>query len=125
MRWSGIAFTVFCLLTSMFWFSQPDVVPEQVSVFLRFEQDWLMGVWDYKKVLLVLTIPISLTILAIAFWRRNLYFGLSVVFLIAAGKTFWSVFNAGAAGWAVIVPASVGLVLCMGLIYLGFRRLDR
>ncbi|WP_225000424.1 hypothetical protein [Cesiribacter sp. SM1] len=39
--WTGISATIFLLLTSMFWFSQPDTVSEQVKDFLQMERDWL------------------------------------------------------------------------------------
>lgn len=123
--WAGISITVFCLFTSMFWFNKPEVVSESVSSFLQFEKDWLYGEWDFKKIMLIITVPISFFALGFAFWKRSLAMGIAVVVLMATGKMIWSVQNAGEAGHSVIVPASIGLLICCGLIYVGFKRLER
>lgn len=123
--WTGISITIFCLFTSMFWFAKPETISEQVKMFLQFEKDWLNAQWDYKKLLLVLTIPISFFALGLAFWKRSLLMGLGVVVLMATGKIIWSIYNAGEAGKSIVIPAAVGLVLCVTLIYYGFRRLEK
>lgn len=69
-NWTGISITIFCLFTSMFWFSRPEVVSENVKTFLQFEKDWLYGYWDYKKILLILTVPLSSFGLGLAFWKE-------------------------------------------------------
>lgn len=71
--WAGISATIFLMLTSMFWFSQPEVVSEQVREFLRMEMDYLLSDWGVIKILITLLVPLSLTALAAAFWKRNLY----------------------------------------------------
>jgi hypothetical protein len=38
---AGIMISLFALLTSMFWFPQPEVVSEQVKEFLNFEKQYL------------------------------------------------------------------------------------
>lgn len=123
--WTGVSITVFCLFTSMFWFSKPEVVSENVMTFLQFEKDWLYGIWDYKKVLLAITVPVSFIALGLAFWKRSLIMGLGVVVLMATGKIIWSIYNAGEAGKSIIVPALVGLLLCVSLIYYGFKKLEK
>ena len=40
-NWTGISITIFCLFTSMFWFSRPEVVSEDGKTVLQFEKDWL------------------------------------------------------------------------------------
>lgn len=122
--WAGISITVFCLFTSMFWFNKPEWVCEQVQSFLEFEKDWLYGKWDFKKILLILTVPISFIALGLAFWKRSLILGLLVVVLMATGKIIWSILNAGSSGQSIIIPAALGLFICLGLIYFGFRRLE-
>lgn len=123
--WTGVSITIFCLFTSMFWFSKPEAISEQVKMFLQFEKDWLNAEWDYKKWLLVLTVPFSFFALGLAFWKRSLLMGLGVVVLMATGKIVWSIYNAGDAGKSILVPATVGLALCVILIYYGFRRLEK
>lgn len=121
--WTGIMGTLFVLLTSMFWFPKPAVVNEQVKQFLEMEKEYLSGGWGIPKILISLLVPISLTVLAAAFWKRNLWFGLSVMALIAVAKMIWSIAYGGEAGRSVLLPAVVGLVVCTGLIYLGYKRL--
>ena len=121
--WTCIMGTLFVLLTSMFWFPKPAVVNEQVKQFLEMEKEYLSGGWGMTKILISLLVPVSLTVLAAAFWKRNLWFGLSVMALIAVAKMIWSIAYGGEAGRSVLLPAVVGLVVCTGLIYLGYKRL--
>lgn len=123
--WTGISITIFCLFTSMCWFGRPEIVSEQVKMFLQFEQDWLNAKWDYKKWLLVFTVPVSFIALGLAFWKRSLLMGLGVVVLMATGKIVWSIYSAGEVGKSILVPATVGLALCVILIYYGFRQLEK
>ncbi|HLT06460.1 MAG TPA: hypothetical protein VK014_02980 [Cyclobacteriaceae bacterium] len=123
--WSGMSITLFCIFTSMFWFSRPEVVPDNVQSFLAFEKAWLYGDWTYQKILLILTVPLSFLALGLAFWKRSLWIGLAVVVLMATGKIIWSVQHAGEAGKSILTPAVVGLGICIVLIYYGFKRLER
>jgi len=123
--WAGISITIFCLFTSMLWFNRPEVVSDSVKAFLQFEKDWLYGEWNYKKTLLIITIPISLISLGLSFWKRSLLMGLGVVVLIATGKIVWSIRNAGESGKSIIIPSILGLIICSGLIFYGFKRLER
>jgi len=43
----------------MFWFTEPEVVNEQVSTFLQIEKDYLTGDWGITKILISLLIPVS------------------------------------------------------------------
>lgn len=123
--WAGISITLFCLFTSMFWFNKPETVNENVKAFLQYEKDWLYGAWNYKKTLLILTVPISFIALGLSFWKRSLLMGLGVVVLMATGKIIWSIQNAGESGKSIIIPAVTGLFICIGLIFYGFKKLER
>ncbi|MBA4603098.1 hypothetical protein [Thermoactinomyces mirandus] len=123
--WGGILGTMFIVLTSMFWFPKPGLVNETVKQFLEMEKVYLLGDWGFSKILISLLIPISLTVLAVAFWKRNLWFGLSVIVFIAVAKMTWSVAFGGEAGKSVFVPAIAGLVICIGLIYIGFKKTEK
>lgn len=123
--WTGISITVFCLFTSMFWFNRPEIVSDNVKTFLQFEKDWLYNEWNYKKIMLVITVPISFIALGLAFWKRSLFMGLGVVVLMATGKIVWSIQNAGESGKSIIIPAILGLLICCGLIFYGFKRLEK
>ncbi len=122
---AGIMLSIFAVLTSMFWFSKPEIVNQQIIEFLKFEKDYLYGQWGLSKVVITLIVPFSLFLLALAFWKRNLLMGLVVLVLIATGKIVWSIQNAGGAGKAVLVPALVGLTICVVLVYYGFRRFEK
>lgn len=123
--WAGIFGTVFFLLTSMFWFPKPEVVSDQAKQFLEMEKEYLSGDWGGAKILMSLLVPVSFTALGVAFWKRSLWFGLSVVVFMAVAKMIWSVAFGGEAGKSIFIPAIIGLVICVGLIYLGFRRLEK
>ena len=122
---SGIFGTVFLLLTSMFWFSQPDVVNDKVEAFLTMERDYLNGDWGVAKILITLLVPVSLAALAAAFWKRSLWLGISVLIFIAVAKMYWSVAFGGVSGSSVMAPALIGLLICIALIYIGFRRFEK
>ncbi|WP_205123385.1 hypothetical protein [Maribacter aurantiacus] len=117
--------SIFALFTSMFWFPKPEIVSEDVIAFLEFEKEYLYSDWSVSKQLLALTIPISLIALGMAFWKRSVVMGIGVVVLMATGKMVWSIQNAGESGKSIIIPAILGLLICCGLIYYGFRRLEK
>lgn len=123
--WAGITGTMFLLLTSMFWFPKPAAVSEQVKQFLEMEKEYLSGNWGTTKILTSLLVPFSLVTLAMAFWKRNLWLGLSVLIFIAVAKMGWSAVVGGEAGKTILVPAVIGLIICVGLIAFGFRKLER
>jgi hypothetical protein len=123
--WAGISITIFLLATSMFWFPKPEVVDPQVSAFLQMEVDYLTGDWGVAKILMAFLVPISLTLLGAAFWKRNLLLGLSLIALVAVGKMIWSVVFGGESGTSSFAPAIIGLLICAVLIYFGFKRSER
>ncbi len=122
---AGISITVFCLFTSMFWFSKPEVVSDDVFAFLQFEKDWLESAWDFKKLLLIATVPISFFALGMAFWKRSLLMGLGVLVLVATGKIIWSIQNAGESGKSIVIPAVLGLAICVGFLFWGYVKLEK
>ena len=42
--------SIFGLFTSMFWFPKPEVVDEQVHLFLEFEKNYLTSGWTTEKI---------------------------------------------------------------------------
>ena len=123
--YSGMMISIFALFTSMFWFPKPEIVSESVIDFLEFEKEYLYGEWNLSKQLLTLTIPISFIALGLAFWKRSVIMGIAVVVLMATGKIVWSIQNAGESGKSILVPAILGLLICCGLIFYGFKRLEK
>ena len=118
----GISVTVFLLLSSMFWFPEPAVVNTQVQGFLDMEKEYLTSGWTFSKAIFAIIVFGSLTLLALAFWKRSLKTGLGIIAAIALGKVTWSVVEGGDAGKAVILPAAIGLVICLGVVYYFIRR---
>ncbi len=124
---SGMMISLFALFTSMFWFPKPDIadISENVIFFLEFEQKYLHGEWNTMKILMTLTIPISLIALGVAFWKRSLIMGIGIIILMATGKIVWSIQYAGESGKSILIPAILGLLICCGLIYFEFKRLEK
>ena len=122
---TGVGVTTFCLFTSMFWFPKPEMVSSQSVEFLQYEKEYLQGTWNTSKIILTLLVPISMTALALAFWKRSLRLGIGIIILIAIGKILWSILNAGESGYSILVPAIIGLFLCVGLIYWTLKKLDK
>ena len=123
--WAGISATIFLLISSMFWFLEPGMASEQVNQFLQVEIDYLNAPWGIGKILMTLIVPISLFALGAAFWKRNLIFGISVIVFIALAKILWSVVFGGESGMSILAPAIIGLIICVILIYFGFRRSEK
>lgn len=115
----GLCLTVVALATSMFWFPAPPRVDPRVEQFLAAELAYVVAPWTIAKVLLTLTVPVFFATLAFAFWRRSWRWGVAVLTVGAGGKVMWSVMEAGSSGWAVAVPALVGLAACTAAVLLG------
>ena len=122
---TGMMLSIFAIFTSMFWFPKPLVINEGVIEFLEFEKKYLYGEWKSAKILMTLSVPISFMALGLAFWKRSLIVGIAVVVLMATGKIIWSIQNAGESGKSIMIPALLGLALCCGFLYYGFRKLDK
>lgn len=119
---SGISFIILALFTSMFWFPKPEFVSEEVIQFLNFEKSWLATAWSIEKMLQTLSVPISLSLLALAFWKRSLWMGIGVMVLMATGKIIWSISSAGEAGKSILIPALTGLLICIVIVYIAMRK---
>ena len=113
--------TVIALATSMFWFPAPTSVDPAVEQFLQSEKDYILGDWTLSKVLASLTVPAFFYFLALAFWKRSWWWGVAVINLAALGKVAWSVISGGESGWAVLVPAVIGMLVCDAAVYLGVK----
>ena len=118
----GMAATVFALATSMFWFPAPKAVDPAVARFLAAEEAFLFGPFTAQKLLLWLTVPSFFGLLGAAFWKRSWFWGAAVINLAAIGKIAWSVAEGGEAGWAVLVPAVIGMVVCDAAVFLAWKR---
>ncbi len=119
---TGISASVFLLLISMFWFPQPTTVDPKVVDFLAMERDYLTKDWTLAKIAVTSIVPISMGLLVWGLWKRNLKAGIGVLVGIAVGKIIWSVAEGGESGGKVIVPAILGLGICIAAIAWWYRR---
>lgn len=115
--WSGVAITLFGVITSMCWFPRPEIVSSEVLEFLQYEKDFLTSEWTLTKSLTALMVPASLTPLAVVFWRRSISMGIAVLIFIAVAKITWSLTSAGESGQSIIIPAVIGLIVCVWVIH--------
>lgn len=115
--WAGVAITLFGVISSMCWFPRPEIVSTDVLEFLQYEKDFLTSEWTLTKSLTALMVPTSLTLLVVAFWQRSITMGIAVLILIAVAKITWSITSAGESGQSIIIPAVIGLMVCVGAIY--------
>lgn len=122
---TGISGTIFLLATSMIWFPVPEEVSIQVNDFLVMEKEYLTGDWSTSKILITLLVPASLTVLAMALWKRSLWMGISTLIFIAVAKMLWSVVFGGESGKSIILPALIGLVICIVMVVIGFIKLEK
>lgn len=122
---AGIFGTMFLLVTSMIWFPVPAEVSSKVSDFLSMEKEYLTGNWGTSKILITILVPVSLSVLAMSLWKRSLWMGISTLIFIAVAKMLWSVVFGGESGKSVIIPAMIGLVICIVMVVIGFIRLDK
>ena len=122
---AGITGTLFLLLTSMFWFPEPAFVDKSVQEFLNMEKQYFTSDWNWPKIVITILVPLSLTVLSVAFWKRNRWLGVWVLVFIAVAKMLWSLMFGGESGQSVILPAVIGLVICVLVINITFIRINR
>jgi hypothetical protein len=48
-----------------------------------------------------------------------------VINLAALGKIAWSVAEGGESGWAVLIPAVIGMLICDAAVYFGVKFVNR
>ena len=50
---------------------------------------------------------------------------MAVINFAALGKIAWSVISGGESGWAVLVPAVIGMLVCDAAVYLGVTFINK
>jgi len=122
----GIVLTVLALVTSMFWFPAPERVDPRADEFLAVEKDYLTGDWTLTKILLALLVPVSFAALAVAFWRRSLVWGLTVINVMVLVKIVWTFYFGEESGGLTLLPSAlVGLAVCDAVILYVVRRMRK
>ncbi len=99
-------------------------VDPRVEEFLAIEKEWLTGEWTLAKVLMSAIVPLTLSALCLAFWRRSLVWGLIIINVVAIGKLMWGVVFGGGTGWAMLLPALVGLAVCNVAVLFAAHRIS-
>lgn len=107
----GIGLTIAGLLTSMFWFPAPEKPTQEAIKFLQMEREYLAGPWTIGKWLMALLVPLTFTLLGIAFWRRNGWYGIGVINVMLISKIIWSQVQNPENAWAHHIPAVLGLTI--------------
>jgi len=109
----GVVLTLVALATSMAWFPAPASPRADVVGFLAAEKAFFLDAWSWQKTLMASMVPLSLGLLAAAFWRRSWVAGALLLNAIAIGKITWSYAYGGVEGaLALAAPALTGLAIC-------------
>jgi uncharacterized membrane-anchored protein YitT (DUF2179 family) len=118
---SGIVLTLVALATSIAWFPAPAQVQPQIEEFLAFERAWLTSGLTPEKVLSWSLAVAGLAAVCLTFWKRSLGYGLVVITTMAFGKMAWGIVEGRGTGWAMLIPAIAGLVICDGAVLYAMR----
>lgn len=119
---AGLLLTVGGVLSSMFWFPAPSEADPRAAAFLAMEREYVTGGWTWAKTAMTALVPVWFVVLGLAFWRRSLIAGLVVINVGAALKVIWSFYFGGDTAWSIVLPVSVGAVVCNGILLFVFRR---
>lgn len=108
--WQGLVVSVIAIITNYFWFPMPEHVDPGVVEFLKSEREWMNRAWDLSKIVLTLSSPVALSLLAYAFWKRSLLAGLLIIDGIMVIKSVYSV-DLDESGWTLIPFLVMGIVV--------------
>ncbi len=118
----GIALTVLALATSMFWFPAPEQPDPRAIEMLEAEREYLLGTWTLWKVAIALLIPLGLGTLALAFWKRSIWYGAALINAMVLFKIGWTfVFTEAESALLHLTPAVLGLAICNAVLLIVFR----
>lgn len=107
---AGVMATVLGLATSMFWFPAPSMPDARSVEFLEAERQYLRGPWSATTFLSAASVPAFFIAVAMAFWRRAIWIGLALINAASLLKIGWSFYYGGSSAWAILPPATLGLV---------------
>jgi hypothetical protein len=110
----------------MFWFPAPEQSSSGALEFLAMEREYLTGEWTVARLLLALIVPLSFAVLALAFWKRSIVYGLVLINAMVLIKVVWSFYFGGGAGGLTLLPSAiVGLAVCDAVVLYLIRRRRR
>ena len=113
--------TIVAVTSSTFWFPAPATPEPQAAAFLAAERQYITGPLTLGKLVMTALVPIWFVALSGAF-RRRWWAGGAMV--IAAGtllKIVWSFQVAGERAWAIVLPVTLGTMLCAGVLLLTYQ----
>ncbi len=115
--------SIFALFTSMFWFPQPTTVDERVIGFLDFEKEYLTSGWKADKFFVLIAVVLFFLFLIYTTWQRKWKSLLWVVVLGAVLKVIHSVIFGGENGLSIVIPAVIGLAVCIfAIAYIAIKK---
>jgi len=122
----GIIITLLALATSMFWFPAPENPSAGVIEMLNAERDYLLGDWSFWKVVVSCYTPLTFYLLALAFWKRSLVYGLIVINAMLIFKIIWTFVVSDRQGALThLVPSVVGFIIINTVMLFIIRRKAR
>jgi hypothetical protein len=122
----GIIITLIALATSMFWFPAPETPSAGVIEMLNAERDYLLGDLTFWKIVVGIYMPLTFYLLALAFWKRSLRYGLVVINAMLIFKIIWTFIVSDAEGaLAHLIPSVIGLIICNAVIIFIIQRNSR
>lgn len=115
--WGALMAAIFALLTSMGWFPAPAVADDHVRQFLADEVAFLRSGWTWTKTGYTLTVLAFFALLVGAAWRHH-WRGIAAILTAAAcSKILFSLLGSGVAATAIILPALIGLAICLAVAW--------
>lgn len=120
-RPAALALTIAALLTSFFWFPEPEEIDPAMAGVLEMEERLFADPTWVTWVSLAM-IPVLLGSLCAAFWYRSLGWGLVVINGGLALKIGWTVANSGTDGLATLLPLGSGMVIMTAVVVWTARR---
>jgi hypothetical protein len=121
----GVVMTVVAVTSSMFWFPAPATPDPQAVAFLAAERQYVTGPVTLGKLTMIALVPIWFVALVWAFRRRSWAGGAMVITAGTVLKMAWSFQVAGASAWAIVPPATLGTMVCAGVLLLAYRHRQR
>ena len=109
----GVSVSILALFTSMIWFPVPQSPPPLVKEFLTYEKEFLQAGLTAKNVLFAFLVISFFIVIVRATWLHSWKLVGLILIITALSKIIWSYMDSGQAGLTIVVPALVGLMICL------------
>jgi hypothetical protein len=119
--WKGIVIVLLLMFSSMVWFPAPATIDPQMQSVLEYEKALVKN--PFTLFLAITAMITSMTLIAMAFWKRSFLLGLIILNIALIGKLIGSLALVGKDGWGPLYVIVFGLVLVNGLsIYFYYKK---